>query len=79
MPPKGAVRTQPLLFEKGGVAVYVSGMQGLIVITSTEEVFDPIRFVSSPKPVYTLVELATPRDIWKAGALMESWLMSKKS
>jgi hypothetical protein len=53
-----------LLFEKGGVAVYVSGMQGAIVITSTEEVFDPIRGVNKQMPVYSLAELATLRDIW---------------
>ena len=72
MPPKGAVRIQPLLFEKGGVAVYVSGMQGAIVITSMEEVFDPIHGVSNPLPVYTLAALATLRDIWPTEAPLES-------
>ncbi len=72
MPPKGAVRIQPLLFEKEGVAVYVSGMQGAIVITSTEEVFDPIRGENKQVPAYTLAELVTLRNIWLTKALPAS-------
>ena len=72
MRPKGAVRITPLLFEKEGVAVYVSGMQGLIAITSMEEVLDPIRGVSNQRPVYTLAALATLRDIWLIKAVPAS-------
>jgi hypothetical protein len=47
-------------------------MQGAIVITSTEEVFDPILGVSKPLPVFTLAALATLRDIWLTEAPLES-------
>ena len=70
--PGGAVRTQPLLFEKGDAAVFVSGMQGLIVIMSMEEVLDPIHGVSERMPVYTLAELATPLDTWLKRAALEN-------
>ncbi len=72
MLPKGAVRIQPLLFEKGDVAVYVSGMQGQMCITSSEEVLDPMTGKSKVMPVYTLAALATLRDIWLKEAPLES-------
>ena len=70
--PGGVVHIQPLLFERGDVAVFVSGMQGLIVIMSTEEVLDPIRGVSKQMPVYTLAGLATPLDTWLKRVALEN-------
>ena len=65
-------RIQPLLFENGDVAVFVSGSQGLIVITSTEEVIDVIRFENNQVPVYTLAELVTPMDFFMPKVTIQS-------
>lgn len=64
MLPYEDVRTMQLLFERGDVVVFVSGMQGLTVIMSMEEVLDLTLGESSLMPVYTLVELATPMDFF---------------
>jgi hypothetical protein len=70
--PGGVVHIKPLPFVGGDTAVFVSGMQGLLVVMSTEEVFDPIRCESKQMPVYMLAELATPLDTWLKKAALEN-------
>jgi hypothetical protein len=62
----------PLLFESEDVAVFVSGMQGQIVIMSSEEVVNITTGVKSLMPVYSLADLATLRDIWRTAVVLES-------
>ena len=48
--------------ENGEDAQYVSGMQGVIVITSMVEDLNQLPGENNPKPLYILAELVTPMD-----------------
>ena len=50
--------------ENGEDVQYVSGMQGVIVITSTVEDLNQLPGENNPKPLYLLVDLATPMDLF---------------
>jgi len=50
--------------ENGEDAQYVSGMQGVIVITSMVEDLNQLPGENNPKPLYILAELVTPMDFF---------------